>query len=120
MFRSALQILLSIAVLALAASLGGCNGSSAGQSDLDEERRQTQTSTPLPGMTVCVGDLQKSPNVTCGFAAKVENAYYAKVGSGAGSVSSYSPDLNRSFTLRCSAGPLHFCSGEDGTAVFFH
>ena len=54
-----------------------------------------------------------------GFAANVEADYYSEVGSGSGSVYSYSPTTGRYYTMYCSSGSPHECTGGNDASVYF-
>ena len=76
-------------------------------------------SSSSAGSTSCGGSLSVGPNTTCGFAANVEADYYSEVGSGAGTVYSYSPTRERYYTMYCSAGAPHVCTGGNDASVYF-
>jgi hypothetical protein len=95
---------------------------------LKKNGRSSQGSPPPPsesgtvsssGSTSCGGSLSVGPNTTCGFAANVEADYYAEIGSGSGSVYSYSPTTGRYYTMYCSAGAPHVCTGGNDASVYF-
>jgi hypothetical protein len=67
----------------------------------------------------CGGSLSANEVTTCGFAEAVEDAYYAEIGSGAGTVVAYSPATEQSYSMYCTAGSPHECTGGNGAAVFF-
>jgi hypothetical protein len=67
----------------------------------------------------CGGGLSANEYTTCGFAENVESDYYAEIGSGDGTVDSYSPTTNRSYSMYCTAGEPHECTGGNEAAVFF-
>lgn len=71
------------------------------------------------GSTSCSGSVSVGPNTTCGFAANVEADYYSEIGSGSGSVYSYSPTTGRYYTMYCSAGTPHVCTGGNDASVYF-
>jgi hypothetical protein len=76
-------------------------------------------SSSSSGSTSCEGSLSVGPNTTCGFAANVEADYYAEIGSGSGTVYSYSPTTGRYYTMYCSAGAPHVCTGGNDASVYF-
>lgn len=95
---------------------------------LKKNGRPGQGSPPPPsesgsrssgGSTSCGGSLAAGPNTTCGFAANVEADYYAEIGSGSGSVYSYSPTTGQYYTMYCSAGAPHVCTGGNDASVYF-
>jgi hypothetical protein len=67
----------------------------------------------------CGGSLSVGPNTTCEFAQNVENDYYAEIGSGAGTVDSYSPAKDRYYSMYCTSGSPHECTGGNNASVFF-
>jgi hypothetical protein len=71
------------------------------------------------GSTSCGGSLSVGPNTTCGFAANVEADYYSEIGSGSGSVYSFSPTTGRYYSMYCSAGSPHVCTGGHNASVYF-
>lgn len=75
--------------------------------------------TSSSGSASCGGSLSVGPNTTCGFAANVEADYYSEIGSGSGSVYSYSPTTGRYYTMYCSAGTPHVCTGGNDASVYF-
>lgn len=79
------------------------------------------SSTPSTsgGSTSCGGNLSVGSNTTCGFAANVEADYYSEIGSGSGSVYSYSPTRNQYYSMYCTAGTPHQCTGGNDASVYF-
>ncbi len=77
------------------------------------------SSTPSSGSASCGGSLSVGPNTTCGFAANVEADYYSEIGSGSGSVYSYSPTTGQYYTMYCTAGAPHVCTGGNNASVYF-
>jgi hypothetical protein len=86
-------------------------------------QNQAQTGRSIPGSsggaTSCGGTLSVGANTTCGFAANVEADYYAEIGSGSGTVYSYSPTTGRYYTMYCTAGSPHQCTGGNEASVYF-
>ncbi len=70
--------------------------------------------------TSCGGDLSVGPNTSCGFAQNVENAYDQTSG-GDQVVTAYSPDAGTSYTINCSGGTPHVCTGGSthNASVYF-
>jgi hypothetical protein len=77
----------------------------------------TPAAPPSPGN--CSGSLSVNEHTTCGFAENVEGAYYEEVGSGAGTVIAYSPTTGRTYSMYCTAGSPHVCTGGNDAAVYF-
>lgn len=67
----------------------------------------------------CGGGLSANQYTTCGFAENVETDYYAEIGSGSGTVVSYSPTTGETYSMYCTAGTPHECTGGNNAAVFF-
>lgn len=89
----------------------------AGGSTSPSPAAENTSSTSTSGN--CGGGLSANEYTTCGFAENVESDYYAEVGSGSGSVVSYSPTTEQTYTMYCTAGTPHECSGGNNAAVFF-
>jgi hypothetical protein len=85
---------------------------------------RSNTSVP-PGTTSsgegssCSGGLSVGPNTTCGFAENVEADYFTEIGSGSGTVVSYSPTTGRLYSMYCTAGEPHECTGGNNASVYF-
>lgn len=77
------------------------------------------STAPASGGTSCGGSLSVGPNTTCAFAENVEYQYYAEIGGGAGTVSAYSPVTERIYSMYCTAGTPHECTGGNSASVFF-
>jgi hypothetical protein len=71
------------------------------------------------GGSSCGGELSVGADTTCAFAENVENDYYAEIGSGSGSVVSYSPVTGKIYTMYCTAGEPHECTGGNNASVYF-
>lgn len=67
----------------------------------------------------CGGSLSANEVTTCGFAERVEDAYYEEIGSGAGTVYAYSPTTGQTYSMYCTAGSPHECTGGNNAAVYF-
>jgi hypothetical protein len=82
------------------------------------------TNTPGPpttasGGTGCGGNLSVGPSTTCAFAENVEYQYYAEIGSGSGTVVAYSPVTEKLYSMYCTAGEPHECTGGNNASVYF-
>lgn len=77
------------------------------------------STTSSSGSTSCGGSLSVGPNTTCGFATNVEADYYSEIGSGSGTVYSYSPTTGQYYTMYCTAGAPHVCTGGNDASVYF-
>lgn len=67
----------------------------------------------------CGGSLSANSNTTCGFAENVQQAYFEEIGSGSGTVIAFSPTTGKTYSMDCTAGSPHECSGGNNAAVFF-
>jgi hypothetical protein len=67
----------------------------------------------------CGGSLSANSVTTCGFAANVQQAYFEEIGSGSGTVYAYSPTTGRTYSMYCSSGSPHECTGGNDAAVYF-
>ena len=67
----------------------------------------------------CGGALSANEHTTCGFAENVEDAYYSEIGSGSGVVYAFSPTTNQEYSMYCTAGSPHECTGGNDAAVYF-
>lgn len=71
------------------------------------------------GSSNCGGGLSVGPNTTCAFAENVESNYFSEIGSGSGTVVSYSPVTNKTYSMYCTAGEPHECTGGNNASVYF-
>ena len=88
-----------------------------------QDQSSTGGSAPAPassgGGTSCGGGLSVGPNTTCAFAENVEYEYFSEIGSGSGTVAAYSPVTERLYTMYCTAGEPHECTGGNNASVYF-
>jgi hypothetical protein len=78
-----------------------------------------ESSGSTSGSGNCGGSLSANEYTTCGFAENVENAYFEEIGSGSGTVSAYSPTKEQWYSMYCTAGSPHECTGGNNAAVYF-
>lgn len=64
----------------------------------------------------CGNGLSVGPSTSCSFAENVRAAYDR---SGPGTVTAFSPVTGRTYTMYCTSGSPHVCTGGDGAAVYF-
>jgi hypothetical protein len=76
-------------------------------------------STATSGISNCGGRLTVGQDTTCSFAENVQRDYYAEIGSGAGTVVSYSPVTGNLYSMYCTAGQPHECTGGNDASVYF-
>lgn len=91
-----------------------------------QERRRDGGATPprssSPGgssgsasKTSCGGDLSVGPNTSCPFAESVRSSY---PGSEA-PFEVYSSVTGQTYTMRCTSGSPHVCTGGNNASVYF-
>jgi serine/threonine protein kinase len=75
---------------------------------------------PASGTTSCGGDLSVGANTSCGFAQNVEQAYDQSTG-GSQTVTAFSPATGNTYTINCSGGSPHVCTGgtTNDASVYF-
>lgn len=66
----------------------------------------------------CGGDVSAGPNTTCPFAHNVEQAYLESSG-GNTYVEAYSPVTRVNYTMHCTGGIPHVCTGGNDATVYF-
>jgi len=91
---------------------GGNAAAAVGSSPAPEESSSS-------GSGNCGGSLSANGNTTCGFAVNVQQAYFEEIGSGSGTVVAYSPTTGQAYSMYCTAGSPHECSGGNDAAVYF-
>ncbi len=77
------------------------------------------SSSSTAGASTCGGELSTNSVTTCPFAENVKATYFEEIGSGSGTVYVYSPVTGKSYTMYCTAGSPHECTGGNDAAVFF-
>lgn len=95
-----------------------------GGQNASHEQPAPESSAPAPEGTTsssgnCVGSLSANQYTTCGFAENVEAAYFGEIGSGSGTVIAWSPTTERDYSMYCSAGEPHVCTGGNEAEVTF-
>ena len=135
--------------LAAAFLISACGDSGTSQEELDRARQQgaaqarqqlkiqqiqqqlralkrgsTDSASAASGSTStdispCGGNLYVGANTTCSFAANVQSDYFSQIGVGSGTVHSYSPTTERVYTMSCTAGTPHVCTGGNNASVYF-
>jgi hypothetical protein len=78
--------------------------------------------TPPPtqapsGGTDCGGGVRAGPNTSCPFARSVQDAYAS--GGGESQLQVYSSVTDREYTMTCSHGSPHVCTGGNNASVTF-
>jgi hypothetical protein len=65
----------------------------------------------------CGAGLQVNGSTSCPFAENVQQAYYSQVGQGDGTVTAYSPVTGQVYTMSCTQGDSHVCTGGNNAYV---
>lgn len=96
------------------------------QEKADEKAQgEPSSDTPAPssapatggGTTSCGSDLSVGPSTSCPFAFNVRDEYFA---SGQSSqISVYSPTTGTTYTMSCTGGSPHICTGGNNASVYF-
>jgi len=68
------------------------------------------------GTNSCGNGVSVGPNTTCPFAFNVADAYRS---SGSNVVDVYSPVTGKTYTMTCSSGSPHVCTGGNDASVYF-
>lgn len=76
-------------------------------------------SSPTSSSSNCGSEVSVNSVTSCPFGENVMSAYFEEVGTGSGSVYAYSPTTSRSYSMYCTAGSPHECTGGNGAAVYF-
>jgi hypothetical protein len=64
----------------------------------------------------CGNGVTAGPNTSCSFAANVRDEYYS---SGSSVINVFSPVTGRSYTMYCTTGSPHACTGGNNASVYF-
>jgi len=85
----------------------------------------TSPGSPAPsssGGTTCPGtsDLTVGPVTSCAFAQNVRDAYNASGASGGpNNIDVFSPTTNQTYSMFCTGGAPHHCTGGNNASVSF-
>jgi hypothetical protein len=71
----------------------------------------------LPGRSCGGSGLSANQNTSCPFAEEVRAAYQR--GGGSSSVEAFSPVTGQTYTMNCSTGSPHVCTGANNATVYF-
>jgi hypothetical protein len=83
-------------------------------------KQATTIATTVPkDAKPCGSGLSVGPATTCPFAENVRQAYEQSGASGAAEVSAYSPSTGLTYTMHCTGGPTHVCTGGNSASVYF-
>jgi hypothetical protein len=73
-------------------------------------------SAPSGATGSCGGDVSVGPNTSCAFALNVAATYYR---TGSSVIDVYSPTTGKTYTMTCSSGSPHVCTGGNDASVYF-
>ena len=92
---------------------------STGQTSSGQPSTVQTTAIPA-GTTSCGGGVYVGRNTSCGFAMNVQRAY-DQSGGGNVTVTAFSPATGLSYTIACTGGSPHVCTGGStkGASVYF-
>lgn len=71
----------------------------------------------VAGRTSCGGGVWVGPSTSCAFAANVAAVYLDNPSS---SIEAYSSVTNQWYTMSCSSGSPHVCTGGNNASVYFY
>lgn len=91
---------------------GGGGGSASSGSSVPS----SSGSVSSGGTSSCGNGVSVGPNTTCPFALNVADAYRS---SGSNVVDVYSPVTGKTYTMTCSSGSPHVCTGGNDASVYF-
>lgn len=91
---------------------GGHGNSGGGSSGGGVANQQPQSGG---GSTSCEGGVSVGPNTTCAFASNVQSAFQS---NGPGNITVYSPVTGQTYSMNCSAGSPHVCTGANNATVY--
>ncbi|HEX8648020.1 MAG TPA: hypothetical protein VF715_14090 [Thermoleophilaceae bacterium] len=76
-------------------------------------------SPSAPRRTSCGGGLEVGPNTSCAFARNVRDEYNSSGGSGSMTITAHSPATGKVYTMSCTGGSPHVCTGGNNASVYF-
>ena len=100
--------------LAGAPSSAGSSGSGSGASP---GSGSGSTGLPSGATESCGGGISVGPQTSCPFAHNVASEYHSS--GGAGTIRVYSPVTDRTYTMTCTSGSPHVCTGGHDASVYF-
>ncbi len=92
------------------------NGRGGGSASSGSSAGSGGGSVPTSGTNSCGNGVSVGPNTTCPFAFNVADAYRS---SGSNVVDVYSPVTGKTYTMTCSSGSPHVCTGGNDASVYF-
>jgi hypothetical protein len=72
-----------------------------------------------PSGTDCGGGVIAGPETSCGFALETRAEYEREIGAGSGSIEAYSEANERFYSMYCTEGAEHECSGAISATVYW-
>jgi hypothetical protein len=82
----------------------------------DDKSSGTNTGGTNAGRTNCGGGVSAGPNTSCPFALNTAATYYDNPGP---VIDVYSPVTDRVYTMSCTSGSPHVCTGGNNASVYF-
>lgn len=73
-------------------------------------------SAPSDATGSCGSEVSVGPNTSCPFALNVAETYYR---TGSSVIDVYSPTTGKTYTMTCSSGSPHVCTGGNDASVYF-
>ncbi len=84
--------------------------------DNDNSSGGSNTGGTNAGRTNCGGGVSAGPNTSCAFALNTAATYYDNPSS---VIDVYSPVTDRVYTMSCTSGSPHVCTGGNNASVYF-
>ena len=104
--------------LAGAPSSAGSSGSGSGSGSGASPGSGSGSGGLPSGATQSCGDgVSVGPQTSCPFAQNVASEYHSS--GGAGTIRVYSPVTDRTYTMTCTSGSPHVCTGGHDASVYF-
>lgn len=88
-----------------------------GQSKGSDRRRRSGGAAPVSRGNSCGGGISVGPNTTCAFARVVRDEYIAS--GQTDTIEATSPATGQTYTMFCSSGSPHVCTGGNNASVYF-
>lgn len=93
------------------------SGADSGSGDTDQAPAAPAAPAAPSGRTSCGNSVSVGPNTSCPFAHSVRAAY--EQSGGASTIRAYSPVTGVTYTMSCTGGSPHECTGGNDASVYF-
>lgn len=93
-------------------------GGSGGRSEPNPPSGRSSAPS-VSGSRDCGNSLSSNDVTTCEFAENVRAEYETTIAPASGYVEAYSPARDRYYTMYCTAGTPHECTGGNNAALYF-